>query len=354
MTTQMTPTKSKDPNAVAVHNGQIFGLDVSFDDSNIIVQSIPWDVTTSYQAGTRLGPNHIIEASYQLDLVSPLLKNASDIKLHTLNQNPDWDNQSQELRQKAEIFLNFLEKGGDSAKSAPMSQILELINKQSELLSEDFFKQTQTHLSNNKKVLTLGGDHSVSLGPIKAYANKYKNLSVLHFDAHADLRPAYEGFKESHASIMYNVINQTTISNLVQVGIRDVSEGEVELIKSNSKITTYFDWDLKKNQCQGMSWDEQCSAIIKNLNKHVYISFDIDGLDPKLCPNTGTPVAGGLEIWQVTHLLDRLLRSGHIIVGADLVEVAPDLRSLDNQWNGNVGARVAFLLVCALASTSAG
>jgi agmatinase len=168
----------------------------------------------------------------------------------------------------------------------------------------------------------------------------------LHIDAHADLRKAYEGFTESHASIMFNVMETLPIQSLVQVGIRDVSPIEIEYSNSKENIQTHFDWSIKSQLSDGKPWNEISDDIIKPLSETVYISFDIDGLDPKLCPNTGTPVPGGLELWQAQILIERVLASGRKIVGADLVEVAPGPNG--DQWDGNVGARCAFMLACAI------
>lgn len=157
----------------------------------------------------------------------------------------------------------------------------------------------------------LGGDHSTPLGLIEALAEKYSSFSVLQIDAHADLRKAYEGFTYSHASIMYNTLQLPQVSKLVQVGIRDICPDEVEMIiNSGGRIKTFFDWDIKNAQYEGKSWKILCDEIIAELSNEVYISFDIDGLDPKLCPNTGTPVVGGLELAQVSYLLNSLCESG--------------------------------------------
>jgi agmatinase len=110
--------------------------------------------------------------------------------------------------------------------------------------------------------------------------------------------------------------------------------------ESNGRIKTFYDWKLREDQYMGMSWTTICNQIIAELPSHVYISFDIDGLDPKLCPNTGTPVAGGLELQQAFYLLSKLVDSGKTIIGFDLCEVTPG----QDEWDGNVGARVLYKL----------
>jgi len=128
---------------------------------------------------------------------------------------------------------------------------------------------------------------------------------------------------------------------IVQVGIRDLCEGEVERIKSDRRIIMFDDWQLKDNAYSGMNWATQCEKIIATLPELVYISFDIDGLAPEFCPNTGTPVPGGLDFNQAIYLLQKLVKAGKTIIGFDLCEVAPGDRG---EWDGNVGARLLYKL----------
>jgi len=336
----------KDPSQVAIKNHQLFGLDVRLEEAKIVAIGIPWDVTTSYRPGTVNGPSAILDASYQLDLVSPILPNAWQLPLHTVSSPEAWAQESRQLRLLSQRIISALENGVDLSAESTLLKDLETINLACSKLTESTSAIVRSHLDAGRKVLCLGGDHATSLGPIKAYASKYSDLSILHFDAHADLRKAYEGFHESHASIMFNVMETLSIESLVQIGIRDVSPSEIAYSESNPKIYTHFDWVLKSQLSTGQPWDTLAEQLIKPLSSNVYISFDIDGLDPKLCPNTGTPVPGGLELWQVQILIEKVLKSGRKIVGADLVEVAPGPSG--DQWDGNVGARCVFMLACAI------
>ena len=167
---------------------------------------------------------------------------------------------------------------------------------------------------------------------------------MLHFDAHADLRRAYEGFEHSHASIMDNVVEGTRIAKLVQVGIRDLCEEEAERIRgSGGKIVTFFDAELAEARFAGETWSKQCARIVDELPRTVYISFDIDGLDPALCPHTGTKVPGGLSFQMATSLIAAVVRSGRRLVGFDLTEVAPAQDG--SEWDENVGARLLYKLI---------
>src|SRR5690606_1558321 len=158
---------------------------------------------------------------------------------------------------------------------------------------------------------------------------------------HADLRDAYEGFEYSHASIMHNALKERAVERLVQVGIRDYCESEAEAVRSSEgRIVTFYDRDLKQENYRGKMWEQQCVAIVNELPHTVYVSFDIDGLDPKLCPHTGTPVAGGFEVEEVLFPLEKVVRSGRKIIGMDLNEVAPG----EDEWDANVGARLLYRL----------
>jgi len=343
--------ESFDPNAIAVKNGNFLGLSYSAEEADVVILPATWDATTSYRDGTREGPNAVYEASTQLDLFSPYFSEAWNLKITSLPARKEHEDLAVKMRQRASNVIRFLEEGGDIL-TAPQAvkDDLAAVNKSSLEFHESMKQWNLEHLRKGKKVITLGGDHSCSLGPIQAVAEHLNApFSILHLDAHADLRIAYEGFVHSHASILYNVIQIPQVEKLVQVGIRDVSPAEVEMTQTNPKIKTFFDWDLKRDQNMGKSWDEICQNIVKPLGKKVYITFDIDGLDPRFCPNTGTPVPGGFDFNQALHLFEVVIKSGRQIIGADLVEVSPGAN--DGDWDANVGARMLYNLCLFVAST---
>ncbi len=223
--------------------------------------------------------------------------------------------------------------------------IIDEINTAHRALTSHLKLRVEHLLQSGKICAVLGGEHSTPLGLIQALDEHYESFSILQIDAHADLRKAYEGFEQSHASIMHNVVESCdSLVQLVQVGIRDLSQDEYERSLNHPKITTYFDWDLKEASFQGKSWKTQCEEIIEALSSDVYISFDIDGLIPNLCPNTGTPVPGGFTLEQVSYLLFALVDSGRNIIGFDLNEVSPGNQG---DWDANVGARALWQLICA-------
>ena len=184
----------------------------------------------------------------------------------------------------------------------------------------------------------LGGDHSTPLGLMQAVAEQEGDFGILQIDAHADLRNAYEGFTYSHASIMFNALKIPQLKKLVQVGIRDICQAEAVMAEKNERIRIFYDSDLKTAAFEGKSWKEQVKEIVEELPEKVYVSFDIDGLDPKLCSATGTPVPGGFEFEEAMYLIKSVVESGRKIVAFDLCEVGPG----EDEWNGNVGARVLY------------
>ncbi|RYG03641.1 MAG: agmatinase, partial [Chitinophagaceae bacterium] len=216
------------------------------------------------------------------------------------------------------------------------------INEGANFLNQWVYDQTTELLKKDKLVALLGGDHAAPLGFYKALTEKHGEFGILQVDAHCDLRKTYEGFKYSHASIMYNAMSELPgITKLVQLGVRDYSEEEWRYVcNSDFRVITYLDKDLKERQYEGQTWKQIADEIIAHLPEKVYLSFDIDGLDPKLCPNTGTPVQGGFEAEQVYYLLKKLLQSGRKLIGFDLVEIGVG----DNDWDANVGAHILWKL----------
>jgi agmatinase len=246
--------------------------------------------------------------------------------------------ESKRLRALAEVHINDLNKGSALDTTNP---VLRKINEACESLNV-FIKSTATnYMKQGKLVGLVGGDHSIPLGFLRALSEKYDRFGILQIDAHADLRKAYEGFAYSHASIMYNALKVPAVNRLVQVGIRDICEEEEKVMqRAMGIVVTFYDDDIKSQQNEGKTWTSICDEIINTLPDLVYISFDIDGLDPKLCPSTGTPVAGGLEFDQAKYLITKLVHSGRRIIGFDLCEVAPG----PTEWDANVGARMLYHL----------
>lgn len=349
--TKSEKIKTFDPNAPGTAEGNIFGLPFSFDESEIIIIPVPWEVTVSYRAGTAKAPEAVFAASSQVDLYDPEVRDAWKIGLFMEKVPVVWEKRSASLRKKAVSYLKSIEKGKDASSDPYLHGIQREIDRGSSDLRIWLKEKALDYLNKNKLVAVLGGDHSTPLGLIEALSEKFGSFGILHFDAHFDLRKAYEGFKYSHASVMFNVLGISQVKKIVSVGIRDFCEEEVQVVqKQKQRVVPFYNSYIQEQKFQGKNWDSVCNAIVKALPNNVYISFDIDGLDAKFCPNTGTPVPGGLEFDEAVYLVQKLVKSGKRIIGLDLNEVAP---GKGDEWDANIGARLLYRL-CNLMAKSNG
>lgn len=326
------------PNGIGLKNGNFIGLPFTEKTAEIILLPVPWDVTVSYGEGTALAPEAILEASTQLDLFDSDVKDAwkRGIYFQTINESVLKIRNG--LRPKATKYIDFLENGGNVNSDPTMKALLDEINSECEAMNFFVYRESKKLLDAGKHVGLIGGDHSVPLGYLKALSEKYERFGVLQIDAHLDLRKAYEGFTYSHASVFYNALQFASLKKLVQVGIRDCCDEEVTLTKNDERISVFYDQHIKEEQFCGANWNAQCADIVAGLPANIYVSFDIDGLDPKLCPNTGTPVPGGLELNHVTFLLKKIVESGRRIIGFDVCETG------NEEWDANVAARIIYKL----------
>ena len=338
----MTDLSQFDPNSVGNPNNNIFGLPFTEEDARLVILPVPWEVTVSYNAGTARGPEHVFKASLQVDLFDPEFKDAWKQGFFMRHCDKKILMKSDYLRKEAELYINFISEGEQVSDNKFMCKTLKEVNAGSIFLNEWVYEQTKDLLNSGKLVGLLGGDHSTPLGFFKAMAEKHGDFGILQIDAHCDLRKGYENFNYSHASIMYNALEEIPqLTKLVQVGIRDYCEEEWDYIaNSNHRVVTYFDKEIKERQFEGQTWQTIAKEMVEHLPQAVYISFDIDGLDPKLCPHTGTPVQGGFEAEQVFYLFKLVLQSGRKIIGFDLNEVGVS----HDEWDENVGARCLFKL----------
>lgn len=333
------------PSDAASADAGIFGVPVTAENSLIHLLPVPWDVTTSYGVGASDGPELILQASEQVDLFDLEVGNSWQAGYFMKDIPQDLKDLNKVMKAKAQELLHLR---ANKEGNLPLQEKMQTeINAACERMVSWVYEHSQQILENEKILGLVGGDHSTPFGAIKAVSEIHKGqIGVLHIDAHADLRCAYQGFEHSHASIMYNVMTKIRPQKLVQVGIRDFCEEEYDFIQHHPKsIKTFFDLENKKRLLKGEAWAKIADEIIQELPDKVYISFDIDGLDPALCPHTGTPVAGGLSLDQVFFLFHQLAESGKQIVGFDLNEVSSGGEDLDSvEWDGNVGARVLFKL----------
>ncbi len=338
--TKAQKIKEFDPNSIGQKKAGLFGLPFTLEECETVLIPVPWEVTVSYGGGTANGPKAIAQASYQVDLYDPLVKDAWHLGIGMDKEEKAIRAKSNLLRKKAEKYIDALASGKDEKKDKALQKTNKEIHASCVWMNNWVKNRALHYLNQNKIVGLIGGDHSTPLGMMQALAEKFGKFTVLQIDAHADLRNAYEGFEFSHASIMYNALKIKEVEKLVQVGIRDYCEEELDVIKNaNGRVKTFFDRDIKHTMYNGDSWDRICNRIVAELPQKIYLSFDIDGLDPKLCPNTGTPVAGGFETEQILFLLEKIVKSGRQIIAFDINEVTP---AKNSDWNENVAARLLY------------
>ena len=320
-----------DPDAPAEGDG-LFGLPYTPEQAAVVVIPVPFEATASYRRGTKDAPTAILEASRQVDLHDIETGDPWTAGLAMEPVDPRvvaWEDAASE--DSVVVIANGGRDPGDPERCARVDAIMRQLNDHVEA-------RTRHWLEQGRIPAILGGDHSVPLGAIKAASERFPGLGVLHVDAHADLRVAYEGFEFSHASILYNVSRLPGVAAIAQVGIRDFGRAEREYSESSTKIETWFQANVAWQLAGGASWRKLCEDIVRPLPKDLWITFDIDGLNPDLCPETGTPVPGGLTWEQALVLLRTVGESGRRIVGFDLNEVG------NAEWDAIVGARLLYKL----------
>ena len=327
-----------DPDAAAAEGSGIYGLPHTPAEARVVIVPVPFEVTTSYGGGTSAGPRAMFEASKQVDLYDRETGHPYEAGIAMLDEDPrvvQWNAEGKRIAQSV------IARGG--AVDEETRRAAAEVNTFGERLNAWVYERTGALLDAGKIAVTLGGDHSVPFGAIRAYAEHYPSLGILHLDAHADLRDAYEGFTWSHASIFHCVMTRLDgVARLVQVGVRDLGSAESEMIESSGgRIVTYFDSDVAARKEKGTPFAAIADEMVAELPHDVYLSWDIDGLDPTLCPGTGTPVPGGLSWNEAIGLLRALVRAKKRIVGLDLCEVSPGA----TEWDANVGARLLYKMI---------
>jgi agmatinase len=335
------PALDFDPDAPAQPSSGLFGLPFTPEESRVVVIPVPFDATASYGTGAAGAPSAVRKASHQVDLFD---RETGHPYRHGIAMDPiprrvqEWN---REARRLARPILN---RGGEIGQDRRLRAARARVNLLSERVNSFTHARASALLDAGKLPVVLGGDHSAAFGAIQACAEAHPGLGILHLDAHPDLRDTYEGFVWSHASLMHNVMTRLPgVARLVQVGLRDLGTAEDRTIRaSRGRIRAHFDADLNDHLARGKRLSSFVSGVLRQLPRTVYVSVDIDALDPSLCPGTGTPVPGGLSWHQVTFLLAELAWSGRRIIGADLCEVAP---GPTGEWDANVGARLLYKII---------
>jgi agmatinase len=347
-----------DPDAAAQPGSGIFGLPFTADESRVVLLPVPFDATTSYGGGASRGPAAIRAASAQVDLHDPVF---GDIYRRGIFMH-DESHAIRHLSERARALAAPIIERGGPADTPDDAHALATVNAAGDRVNEFVHAEFAAILAQGKTPGLIGGDHSTPFGAIQACAEfaaaadavpgglevGETTLGILHLDAHMDLRDAFEGFAWSHASIMHNVMTRIPqVSHLVQIGIRDTGRNELDFAQAHrGRISAHHDHLWARALMDGARFTDLVRAALEPLPKLVYISFDIDALDPSLCPHTGTPVPGGLSFHQAATVLELLAQSGRTVVGFDLVEVTPGPRAGEDEpeWDANVGARILYKL----------
>jgi agmatinase len=332
-----------DPNAAAAPGSGVFGLPADPQRARVHVLGIPFDATTSFRKGAARGPEAILAASRQVDLFDPLNGRPYEQGIWMAPLDPGLGAWNEEASRAAEPVI----AAGGAGDDPDLARAAARVDAIQERLNAWVEERAREILARDRLCALVGGDHSTPFGAIRACAERHRGIGLLHFDAHADLRPAYEGFTWSHASILRNVAERIDgVARILQVGIRDFSEEERDFAAaSRGRIEMLLDLDWARARHAGHNLQALVRRSLAPLPADVYVTFDVDGLDPVLCPNTGTPVPGGLGWNEAMLWLDELVRSGRRIVGFDLVEVAPAAGSRGDGWDENVGARLLYRLI---------
>ena len=317
----------------------VFGLSYDKSESSLILLSIPFELTTTFREGTLYAPHKIKDASSQIDLMNNLDSYAWQKGIYWDNSNEYFFlNISKSYRPSAKKIIDFLENNqllNDELKNEQY-----IINNVCEKASNEISKLVFQILQNDKIPGVIGGEHSITYGVIDAIQNVYDDFCILQIDAHHDLRNTYLGFTYSHASVMYNILNKyNNVNKIVQIGVRDYCEAEKNFVAENDKIFTFYDFDINVQLFNGKSFNDIAKQIVDLLTDNIYISFDIDGLQPYLCPETGTPVPGGLSYEQIEYLFYLISKTNKKVIGFDLCEV-----SGLSEWDAIVGSRIMYLL----------
>jgi len=210
-----------------------------------------------------------------------------------------------------------------------------------DLLADALEPIVRRHLEAGRVVAAVGGEHSISLGPIRAAARAYPGLGVLQIDAHPDLRDAYEGTRFGHGCVMRRVLDSRAVGALVQVGLRAVSPEDAEAQRADARVRPFLAWELARRRPA-----EWIPSVVEALPERVYVTIDVDGLDPSIVPGTGTPEPGGLLWWDTLALL-REVAARRRVVAFDVVELLPRPPSAVSDF---AAARLVMKLLAYLAA----
>lgn len=319
-----------DPNGVGIANGNFVGLP-RVAKPLIRLYTLPYAPALSYGTGAEGGPARILAASYQLDVCLRGLNRPWELGFDWQADPFQVNELHHALAPRAAAIIARLETGGGLTDEHKASYTA--LEQSGRELSTRVQDEVAAGLMSGVFPVLVGGDHSTPLG---AYLALPPDTAVLQLDAHMDLRQAYEGFVHSHASVMYNLLQGTGSTRLVQFGIRDYCPAELSLSIADDRVTTFFAADIHAARLEGEAYAKTIAPVIEALPSRVWLSLDVDVLEVSLCTHTGTPVPGGMSFAEVTYFVRAVLASGRQIIGMDLVETG------DHPHDANVSARLIY------------
>lgn len=318
-----------DPDGAGVENGNFLGLPWVSDPAVRFI-AVPYDATVSYGAGTAGGPANVLAASLQLDVSVPGVARPWELGFGWEALTCPALERGVGLRRRGAAVIEAVERG---AAGDPVD-VRTLDGAGAEIAA--CLERLVSGLSAFPVV--VGGEHAVALGAYRA-CGRGGPYGILQVDAHMDLRDRYEGLLYSHASVMHNALVDERLTRLVQVGVRDYSPGEcARAADEGERVRAFTDDALHERLLHGEDFASLAAEIVAELPQRVWVSLDVDGLDPALCAHTGTPVPGGLSFAQADFLLAQVARSGRELIGMDVVEVAAE----PHAYEGAVAARLAY------------
>lgn len=327
----------------ASDSGYYFRDNTSTDEAKLVVVSVPWSVTSDYGHGAAYTPDAIIEVSNRKDLYDI----RRDISYYGAVATAEIDYNIQEcsgrLGHEAERIALSIEE--DEIIGERTLSRIERVNIGFGEMQASVYRQVRRIAKSGKQVAVVGGDQSVAFGAVKALSEYHKSIGVLNIDAHADLKQENVPYTYSHTTVMRNIAEELPhVERIVGVGVRDIAHDELAFASANDKIKLFFSEELAARRFEGETWGKICDELCEALPEKVYISFDIDALKIEFCHNTNAPVPGGMTFDEVIYLINRVVATGHTIVGFDITEVVPNL---DNAMDANVASRLLGKMIVA-------
>lgn len=282
----------------AVNFGGIPDRYTTWEDASFAIVPFPVDLTASYVSGTRNGPRAILDASQHMEL---------------------FDEETKLAPYREGIFTAADVAHDTTGAEATLAEVE---------------KRVSSIVKSGKFPILLGGEHTGTVGAVTALRKKYDDLTVIYFDAHADLRDEYLGSKLNHACVARRIVDAG--AKLIQVGIRSMSEEEDRFLRKTDEVKTFYAGEVRDNLA------EVTKGIVGNLKGNVYISIDLDVFDPGIMPAVGTPEPGGLTWYEAIDILRDVMRSGCNVVGCDIMELAPIAGMVAPEY---MAARLAYRLM---------